>query len=53
MNDELDPEIAKLLANAENDAMEEIDLDNIEDESIHTSFFSKESVFQEKKDNNY
>ena len=44
MNDELDPEIAKLLANAEQDAMEEIDLESIESVDIDTSNFSKKSI---------
>lgn len=50
MNDELDPEIAKLLANAEQDAMEEIDLESIESVDIDTSNFSKKSIFQESQD---
>ena len=50
MNDELDPEIAKLLANAENDAMEEIDLESIESVDIDTSSFSKKSIFQDDKE---
>ncbi|MBR2108120.1 MAG: hypothetical protein IJ937_12735, partial [Treponema sp.] len=50
MNDELDPEIAKLLANAENDAMEEIDLESIESVDIDTSNFSKKSIFQDDKE---
>lgn len=51
MNDELDPEIAKLLSNAENDVMEEIDLESIESVNIDTSNYSKKSVFQESQDN--
>ena len=46
MHDELDPEIAKLLSNAESEMMEEIDLESIEETKFATSTVTKKTSTQ-------